>query len=279
MRRTSYKPKSAFIPGSTGFTLIELMIAMVISTVVISSVTFIYIHTQNSSAQQVETASIQQNLRGILAIMESELRMAGQDFTQSSSFGVTDVRNFTITAPGTAATPDATGSGSQILRMTLDLDSDGELDANETVTYLLYDRDGDGDLFDLARSNTYPGVDTVSGRQLLAEGIEAIGFAYAFDNDDDGAIDRTGNDNNIIWAVDSDNDGVLDADLLGVALGYTVLPKNIKAIQVWILARSNRPDLKYINTQQYSVGNQVIGPMNDSYRRWLLTEVLHCRNL
>ena len=278
MKRPLYKMKSGPLSGSIGFTLVELMIAMVISAIVISSATWIYIHIQTSSAQQVEISTIQQNLRGVLAIMESELRMAGEDRTLSFSFGVTDVRHFSITEPGTDAIPDASGSGSPILRMTLDIDDDGILDANETVTYSLYDKDGDGDLLDLARSTTFPGVDVISGRQLLAEGIEAIGFAYAFDNDDDGEIDRTGAGNDIIWAVDSDNDGSLDADLLLVNLGYIVPPANIRAIQIWILARANRPDPKYENTHQYSVGTLNITP-NDSYRRWLLTEVIHCRNL
>jgi type IV pilus assembly protein PilW len=266
------------LSGSKGFTLIELMIGMVVSAIVISMVTFIYIHIQASSAQQVEIASIQQNVRGALAIMERELRMAGQDFTQSFSFGVTDVRSFTITEPGTEAIPDASGAGWPILRMTLDLDNDGVLDLNETVTYSLYDKDGDGDLFDLGRSTTFSGADVVSNRQFLAEGIEAIGLAYAFDNDDDGEIDRAGAGNDIIWAVDSNNDGLLDADLLLAGLGYTVLPEKIRAVQIWILARARHSDPKYVNTHQYSVGTLPFTP-NDSFRRWLLTEVIHCRNL
>ena len=278
MKRPLYKMKSCPLSDSTGFTLVELMIAIVISAIVISSATWIHIHIQSSSAQQLEIATIQQNLRGALAIMESELRMAGEDRTLSLAFGVTDTRFFSITEPGTDAIPDASGSGSPILRMTLDLNDNGVLDANETVTYLLYDKDGDGDLFDLARSTTFPGVDVVSGRQLLAEGIEAIGFAYAFDNDGDGEIDRSGAGNDIIWAVDSDNDGSLDANLLLANLGYIVPPGNIRAIQIWILARANRPDPMYENTHQYSVGTLNITP-NDSFRRWLLTEVIHCRNL
>lgn len=270
--------KSSPLSGSTGFTLIELMIAMVISAIVISSVTFIYIHLQASSVQQVVISSIQQNLRGALAIMESELRMSGADFTQRSSFGVTDVRYFSITEPGTEAMPDSSGSGWPILRMTLDLNNDGVLGGDETVTYSLYDKDGDGGLFDLARSTTFPGANAVSGRQFLAEGIEAIDFAYAFDNNGDGEIDRAGANNDIIWAVDSDNDGSLDADLLLADLGYTVQPRNIRAVQIWILVRAQRPDPKYLNKHQYSVGTLSINP-NDSYRRWLLTEVIHCRNL
>lgn len=283
MNRTYCKAKSGLLGKPAGFTLIELLVAIAVSGVVLSSMGVLYIHTQESSAQQVELSRIQQNLRGVLAIMEREFRMIGQDYTQSASFGVTDVRRFSITPPGTDANVDA--NGSPVLRMTLDLDNDGQLDAGETITYLLYDRDGDGVLFDLARATSAtpnPGVGVVSDqrRQLLADGIEALEFAYAFDNDGDGQIDRTappGND--IIWAVDGNNDGQLNSDLLGAPLGYTVPPPNIRAVQVWVLARTMRPIRKYSNPKQYSVGTQVIGPMNDPFRRWMLTEILHCRNM
>jgi prepilin-type N-terminal cleavage/methylation domain-containing protein len=278
MIRTHCKAKSGLLGKPAGFTLIELLVAIGVSAVVLSSIGVSYVHMQESSAQQVELSSIQQNLRGVLAIMERELRMIGQDYMQSASFGVTDVRRFSITPPGTDANVDA--NGSPVLRMTLDLDNDGQLDAGETITYLLYDRDGDGVLFDLARATTNPGVGVVSGRQLLAEGIEALEFAYAFDNDGNGEIDRTappGND--IIWAVDGNNDGQLNSDLLGVPLGYTVPPQNIRAVQVWVLARTRQPSRRYSNSHQYSVGTQVIGPTNDPFRRWMLTEILHCRNM
>jgi hypothetical protein len=122
-------------------------------------------------------------------------------------------------------------------------------------------------------------VDDISGRQLLAEGIEDIMFTYAFDNDNDERIDRTAPpDNNIIWAIDSNNDGQLDSDLAGAALGYTVPPQNIRAVQVWVLARAKRPAANYTNSRQYSLGDHVTA-VNDNFRRWLLTDTLHIRNM
>jgi prepilin-type N-terminal cleavage/methylation domain-containing protein len=251
-RKLSWK-KPGLIDNTAGFTLIEVMIAMFVSAVVLASVAVTYNHLQDSSIQQVQVGLIQQNLRGALAVLEKEFRIAGQDFNQTHDFGVTDVRRFTITAPGTAAGPDL--NGSQILRMTLDLDEDGQLGDGETVTYSLYDKDGDGVPFDLARSISNPGdsPDQVSGRQLLAEGIEAIEYAYAYDYDDDGLIDT--------WTVDISR------------------PSAIKAIQIWILARANRPDRKYVNTHQYTMNGNTIGPFDDHFRRWLLTEIISCRNL
>jgi prepilin-type N-terminal cleavage/methylation domain-containing protein len=267
-----------------GFTLIELMIGIVVSAITITAGLKIYDHMQNSSVQQVEISMLQQNQRGVLTILERELRLIGMDMKQSKKFGITDVRKFTITSPGVNATPSA--AGSPILQMTMDLNNDKIINAGETVTYALYDQDNDGQPpFALARSTAYSIPNLINGRQLLAEGIQAIGFAYAFDADGDGIIDRKvvvpGDPPSIIWAVDSNNDGLLDADLAGGALpgGVTVPTKAIRAVQFWILGMAQRPDSSYTDTNTYSVGGQPPIIPNDQFRRWLLTEIVHCRNL
>lgn len=271
------------LEAQSGFTLVELIIAMTVAAVIIGVTAIAFQSFENNSNQQIEVANVQLNVRGSLAIMERELRMIGQDLNQGNAalFRVSDIRKFDITQPGTSAVPNA--NGSPILRMSLDMDDDGTLDPDETITYLLYDRDGDGTLFDLARSSTLPGANTVSGRQFLAEGIEALGMSFAFDRNGDNIMDRTAppagsrNNGNIIWAIDSNNDGLLDAEVGGAALGYTVLPDAIQAIQLTILARAKNPDPNYRNTQNYSVGDQVIA-VNDNFRRWMLTHILYRRN-
>ena len=133
---------------------------------------------------------------------------------------------------------------------------------------------------------------------MIAEGVEAIGFAYAFDADGDGDIDRKkspipGGDPAIIWAVDSNNDGYLDkepggASIIGAirpdgtVITSSVHPNKIRVVQFWILGRTLRTDPKHLDNRQYSVGDQVLQPgglQGDHFRRWLLTEIIHCRNL
>jgi type IV pilus assembly protein PilW len=165
--------------------------------------------------------------------------------------------------------------------MQVDLDDDGELDGDETITYSLYDRNGDGQPpWELSRSTTMPGNNAIDNPQLIAEGVEALGLAYAFDGDDDGKIDRyAAAPRDIIWGVDSDNDGTLDTDINGNAIGLNVLPEKIKGVRFWLLGRNQRVDRKYFNNRQYPVGDQLVGPFNDHFRRWLLSEIIHCRNL
>jgi len=275
-----------------GFTMIELIIAIFVASVLFVMLLRVHDNIQNSSSQQIEFNMLQQNQRGVLAIMERELRMIGMDRNRSNVFGVTDLRRYDVTAPGTAAVPDNTGS--PVLQFTIDMDDDMTVDANETITYLLYDRNGDGTVFDLARSETNAGANQVAGRQLLAEGVEALEFAFAFDADGNDEIDRAvlaaGEPPSIVWAIDSNNDGLLDADLLGTPLNTyayadgrpfpaTARPQDVRAVQVWILGRALRTDRKYVDQHQYSVGSRVLVPFNDHTRRWLLSEIIHCRNL
>jgi type IV pilus assembly protein PilW len=274
------KSRQGITGNRFGFTLVELLVAMAVSAVVLTGVIFFFLHTQQNSVQQIAMGKLQLNQRGALAIMETELRLSGMDRTLSNNFNITDVRKYSIVDPGSKAVPD--GNGSPVLRMQVDLDHDGNLDGNETITYSLYDKNDDGQPpWELSRSTTIPEDNLIENPHMLAEGVEALGFAYAFDADDDGKIDRYDEGTKkmeIIWAEDSDNDGALDTDIDGNAISQNVLPEKIKGVQIWLLGRTQRVDSKYLNKRQYPVGGQQVGPFNDRYRRWLLSEIIHCRN-
>jgi prepilin-type N-terminal cleavage/methylation domain-containing protein len=286
MNANKSRIKVGILIDTAGFTLIELMIGAVISAIVALVAIKIYTNMQNSNLQQVEISMLQQNQRGALAILERDLRLIGMDREQSKKFGVIDVRNFKITQPLVDALPETGNGTTPVLRMTLDLNDNGEIDAGETITYALYDKENNGPPYELCRTTNYANPDAISERQMLAEGIESIGFAYAFDWDKgspDGKIDRIevapGEPPSIIWAVDTNNDGKLDAELGGTPLGYTVDPAQIRAVELWILGRTQRPDPTYLNKNQYSVGNNAPFTANDHFHRWLLNEIIHCRNL
>ena len=145
---------------------------------------------------------MQQNLRAAMYVMEREIRMAGYDPTGSGNFGITDIRLKDID-------DDLDVNGNSSLEFTIDRDDNGlGPDGDETVYYCIYDSpvgapDGKTDL-----AQRYGG----GGRQLLAQNIEALGLAYAFDNNGDGQLDTTVA-GNTIWAIDSDNDNDLDVNL------------------------------------------------------------------
>lgn len=310
-----------YIDKQQGMTLVELMIAMVISSFVVAAIVMAFRSQQSSSLVQEAVTAMQQNNAAAMYIMSKELRMAGYDPTESATSPPAAGYNTTFAIP--AATPSVISmitATSSSLRFTADLNGDGDVDdpsgtagadANEDVTYgfrTADDANGDGiadsGLADLRRKT---GNGTGSGMLPMAENIHAINFAYAYDADGDGVLDQytlsTGPNTGqlrTIWAynsggatptwfnLDTNGDGAIDetdgpgAGGTGAITGTNTTTafdiNDIRAVKIWILARSTRQDSKYSNTNTYTVGRQVITP-NDRYYRRLLTSSVTCRNM
>ena len=283
-----------------GFTLIELMIAMAISGIVAGGIFTAYQSQQKSYTVQEGVSVMQQNLRAGMDIMAREIRMAGCDPKGIGGMGIIDVcprdLNYVI---------DTTFTGNSAIKISADFNGDGILGGNETIAFSIYDSpvsNPNGNP-DLARDNG-------GGRQLLGENIEALGLAYAFDADGDGNMDTytdTSGKTQIIWAVDSNGDNRLDINLdtdkngiidaadgpgagnngliSGVTLATPVSVNNIRAVRIWMLARTGSRDGKYLNTHTYVVGNKIITPNtdtdpdNDNLRMRLSTSIVKCRNM
>ena len=197
-----------------GFTLIELMIAVAIFSIVGLATVSTYTSQQRSSNNQREVMMMQQNLRAAISYMTYEIRMAGYDPTRSGSFGITDIQPKDIN-------DGLDPNGNDSLEFAIDRDGSGGAvgPGDETVYFSIYN------------SPVNPGVTTdlalrfgVGGRQLLAENIVTIGFAFAFDANGDGLLDTYNAINmpgtvmpaqreRIIWAYDSDGDNDLDINL------------------------------------------------------------------
>ncbi len=270
--------------SNQGFTLIELLIAMVVSVIVMAGVYSAYHSQQTSYVVQEQVAGMQQNLRGALAIMDRDIRMAGYDPGKTGAFGITDI------------TLDA--GGNWTLQFEADFDEDDILGADETFTSSVIDDGNDGDL-DLAR-------DDGGGAQLLAENIEWVGLAYAYDSDADGEIDFDDSNGNgqrdagepLIWAIDTNDDNQLDLNLdtnddgvldenddtdgdgliEGQALAAAIPTTAIRAVRIWLLARTDKPIKGFSDTKTYVVGDVVVTP-TASYRHYLLTSTIKCRNM
>ena len=265
-----------------GFTLIELLIAMAITGIVTAGIYAAFSSQQKSYIVQEDVADMHQNARVGMDLMVREIRMAGFDPSTTLGTGITDASATSITFTADNETGTVIGTLS--------------LPGAPPDTYI-YSYDNINSTLDRNLNG--------GGGQAAGENIEAVGFAYAFDNNDDGSIDT--NAGEIIWAIDSDGDGNLDTNLdsngdgdidaadgpgignngviAGQALAGVVPFDNIRAVRVWILARTNRSDNKFANTRTYVAGNQVITPStdavagNDSLRMRLLTTTIKCRNL
>jgi type IV pilus assembly protein PilW len=259
----------------SGFTLVEILVALALTGIVSAAVYKTFGSQQKVYVAQDQVAAMQQDLRAAADMMVIEIRMAGYDPTEKAIAGFvkasSNLVEFTIdynvngndfskTVPPETSPPFASSAN----------------DPSERITYSLSGTD-------LRRT-------VWSSSQALAENIDVLGFAYAYDNNDDGQLD---NDlGGTIWAIDTNDDGTLDVNLdtnhdgevndqdnpSGVALGTSVPINSIRSVRIWILARSAVKDKDFIDSKTYVVADQRIN-RNDNYRRRLLTTTVNCRNM
>ena len=118
-----------------GFTLVELLIAMVIASLVMAAVYSVYYTQQKSYIVQEEVAAMHQNLRAAMFFMEKEIRMAGCDPTGEAGAGILA----DSTANSIHFTEDVRGQN-------VGDPPDGNVRAaeEEDLEYYLNDVDGDG---------------------------------------------------------------------------------------------------------------------------------------
>ena len=137
-----------------------------------------------------------------------------------------------------------------------------------------------------ADTGAAPITRSAGGNDDIAEDIRAIGFAYAYDDDEDGELDfADGNGNGLldageeIWAYDSDADGDLDWNNdTGALLQSTVGYDKIRAVSIWILARTRYSLRGYSGSKNFVVGDKIVN-VNDNYQYRLLTTTVKCRNM
>ena len=152
-----------------GFTLTELMVAVLIAAVVMTGMFMLYRNQQRSYVLQDQVAAMQQNLRSALYFMAREIRMAGCDPSGMAGAGIQ-----IWTANQIGFSMDIRGKDED------DPPDRDTSDPNERVLYLLADGDGDGSADDLVRN-------TGGGNQMVAENIDLLNFAY-LDNQGNGAV-------------------------------------------------------------------------------------------
>ena len=143
--------------SNRGFTLAELLVGLFVSGIVMTTILSAYYSQNKSYAVQDQLAAMVQNLRAAMDIMIRETRMAGYDPTGTANAGI-------VVATATSLT------------ITEDMNGDGSITGDESITYSLADSDADGDN-DLERNSN-----------LIAENIDALDFVYLDENDASTAI-------------------------------------------------------------------------------------------
>jgi type IV pilus assembly protein PilW len=323
--------------NDNGFSLVELLIALAVSSIIAISVFTTYSLQSKTFSTQRQVARIQQDIRGALYMMESDLLNSFRDPNMSNRYTLTDIRpyNFlpgqldTVLAPAPFVMPAAAAAGNSIYfasypvlefsALRWDTDGDGEGDMPMTIRYQIYDFNNDGRP-DLGRrfvlGGIPPAVNVGPNVDLVAEGVIAVGYAFAFNLNRNGRYEITrtapvaGGDplGNIIWAVDTDGDNRLDTNIDITGDGQITLADDISgdgiinaldnatatlpapvdirdvvAVRIWLLLQSEwQSPENLLDNNQYVVADRIIPPnangFQDRFKRRVKTITVALRN-
>ena len=265
-----------------GVTLIELLVAMAAGTILMAAIYGAYQGQQKAFVNQQLMVDMQQNVRAAMLLMTREIRMTGYD--PAAADGIDNDGLNGIDDPAESSGATVLKAGKDWIQFSADLSGDSDVsDANEDITYQISGSD-------LVRIDATDGVE-----QIVSYDIEAVGFAYAYDEDTDGQLDTFDGTPNtpVIWAIrknpsdtqlgnylDTDQNGVIDeTDATGgFNLPHQIAYDKIKVVRIWLLGKTRQPVRGYRDHRTYKVGSQNI-TTNDNYRRLLLTATVACRNM
>ena len=137
---------------NSGFTFVEMMVALVVSTILMALIIGSYWGQTRSSRDKQMIVEMQQNMRSAMFYMERDIKMAGYDTEFQDLASDTSILTASPTVFSFQSIDDDTGN-------------------KVTITYDLFDYLGDGDM-DLAKQ-----VDA-NPRIYVAQNIEALEFYY-----------------------------------------------------------------------------------------------------
>ncbi len=230
----------------SGFTLIEVLITLAISSVVMLSIYSLFMMQIRINSTHDQVVEVQQNIRSAMFLMEREIKMAG--FKGSSvnlTTGFSDATPATMTFTYVADFDD------------IDNDEDGSTDEGgeiATISYLLFDSDADGSNDDLGR--TVNGVTTA-----IAENVQNVEFYY------------TG----------VDTSGVTQQSTEPSTLVPPLALDQIQSVQVTLLARSRKAIKGVTSRAVFNTPSGVTwgtdAEATDGFYRRLTTSNIVCRNV
>jgi len=152
----------SLIRNNHGFTLVEVLVALVIDFIVLAGIYAAFYSQQKSHVKEQQVVDAQQNVRGAAAFMIREIRLAGLDGTGTAGAGIM-------------------AAGPHSLQFSLDRnDANGITDDYEIIKYGFSLTD-DANLDGRADAGAAPIIRFSTSDGDIADDIKAIAFAYAFD--------------------------------------------------------------------------------------------------
>lgn len=241
-----------------GFTLIELMIAMAIFSLVITGVIGAFWQQLRSHNTQQQVLAMQQNARAAMHYITTEMRMAGYDPLGISNAGLLPDNAVRTTTTFSMDITGGEGDGR-------DNDGDGAFDEADEAVF------GDGDTLAANEEITYAlnngqiiRTDQAGNPQILADNIDVLDFVFHGINPANPA----------------------QTNFRFGAAGAALTPENIRSVNVTIIARINtvpvvsyktEDNTEYRNIDGDMLLNKQIAP--DNFRRIMLQKTILLRNM
>jgi len=233
---------------SKGFTLIELMVALAVTSILLAGIYTTYITQLKSHLTQQLIVEMQQNLRGAMLIIERDIRMAGYDPTRNADAGILTMlgNSFEFTMDVTGGEADGIDNDNDTLVDEADEDRFSDEDTSDGSEQIRYGLATNADGFQYLGRELGGG----GGLQPVAEFIDALNFVY---------LDSAGNVTNDTLAA--------------------------KSVQVTIVGRSSGvvPVMFFRQTDNQAYRNQqgqvILPSQNDNFRRIIVTSDIKFRNL
>lgn len=92
---------------NAGFSLVELLIALLLSGIVVAAVYGIFISQNRSYVNQNRTSEMQQNARIAMTILSGEFRMAGFGFSINGDYSLPGGTGYAVTPTNSSTGPDS----------------------------------------------------------------------------------------------------------------------------------------------------------------------------
>lgn len=238
---------ATFFRAQRGFTLVEVMFAILIALIVMAAMTGVFIAHSRSYTRHEDISGLQQIMRGVMMLMPAEMRLAGCDPTGKAHAGIEKANatefEFTMDIGGFEGHPN---------------DANGDTkDPGERVAYK-FERGKECDGATVAPGGTLCRrvQETRNGMgewSAVAGNIDRLEFNYIMEN---------GN-----------------AQTKPNRSRY----KDIRAVQISLLARSELTDPRFTNTVSYSSASganwNVDAGDESRHRRRLLLTTIQLRNM
>ncbi|MFO7709690.1 MAG: prepilin-type N-terminal cleavage/methylation domain-containing protein [Desulfobacterales bacterium] len=120
-------PKPEKRHGSQGFSLVELMVVLVVSSIVLAGIYGVYRAQLKSHVTQNAVVDIQQNLRNSLYVLQRSIRMAGFDPTLSVRSNTPEKLGVLLDFSAFGSPHDASGAASGAGSIAFTVDANGDL--------------------------------------------------------------------------------------------------------------------------------------------------------